>query len=928
MKNSNPMHGHHGYASLKWILLLAVTGILGMVLILVDHDAGYDPALPLPSRATEFISEDARINSDIIPEQSEGIHAEAGQTNHRQPLKPEKEKGNAKSRFSNALVIDESGKGIAGAHVRYTESQKDSRSVVTDENGRFQLEEVGKGTILLVQIKADGYLPYSKCDFSPYAHDTTFRLQAWGELEIAGKVVDDLGSAVPDVKLTLNTISSNILVSHTELIDTQYSKVDGTFRFKRLPQREFTLISDALRGNPKDNRLKVEAGDTNIELVLDRHTSVKGKVLDKGGKPASKFSAWIRTKDYEGRIKHPPFENGTFEINDIRYYQTFKVMVKADGFRTAETEWMTAGKGKVFDDLTLILNDSGTLIGSICDFDSAIPIEGASVYLLPMEKKNEERPYKLSDDRKADVISKSDGSFRIDRIKPGAYYLFATYPDYLNSPIVDLTIEPGEVTGDVRLTVDSGSSVSGKIIVDELSRYYTVVSSSKRGGTSEDSHKTVVGKNGFYRLDHLGPGNHRLKAILHYRKQEGQEGSRTLTKELTVVPTGDVEHDFVFGDCGSISGRVFLFGEPIAGAEIRISSTERQEFDAEIKASHSAKTTSDENGDFRADLLPVGSHGVSVTARIGEQRFRAWKEVEVGPSETWIEFRLEDETMCRIFGYVTLDEETRANDVVRFTSDNSGLSTKTDINGFYSFDSVPPGKIKLNTELRKGYNATSMWRNIDINPGSSMRVDFKYVSGTDSIYGKAVGEPQKIRCPSVTLSRHEDDEGPGISYRCRGDREGRFQFDYLIPGTYTLYVNDPWKKSTTMNLSLGESREVEILYRLGWSTIEGTVESPYMKDPDWVYLYIYLFEPGTCPLIEGEKIPDLSYDRGLIVYKYLQSTYWHKNPTHDFEFERLPAGPIDVVAMLCRNGEVLKLDTKRLELPDGSNATVELKLID
>lgn len=252
------------------------------------------------------------------------------------------------------------------------------------------------------------------------------------------------------------------------------------------------------------------------------------------------------------------------------------------------------------------------------------------------------------------------------------------------------------------------------------------------------------------------------------------EGPNAQTVDLT---DADGVADFTVRDIVpvTVSGRVTdTDGTPIAGLTVTIDGR---------------TTTTDADGQYLFDKVPVGTHSATITRPDGYTIVTTPPPFTVADGSetpiTGVDFRLAENP--------TLSGTVRAggSGVAGVTVTASGpggtpLSTVTDANGDYSFPRLPLGEYTVAVDVPEGYAASgAVSREESVIEGDVDDVDFALVrlgaiDGTVRTDGGAA-----VSGVVISVS------GPAGTQQLTTDADGAYGLGTLPPGSYTITVTPP-----------------------------------------------------------------------------------------------------------------------------------------
>ncbi|WP_341946982.1 carboxypeptidase regulatory-like domain-containing protein [Microbacterium sp. LWH11-1.2] len=293
-------------------------------------------------------------------------------------------------------------------------------------------------------------------------------------------------------------------------------------------------------------------------------------------------------------------------------------------------------------------------------------------------------------------------------------------------------------------------------------------------------------------------------------------GPVTVAADLT---TADAVADFTVRDIVpvAVSGQVTdAGGGPVAGVTVTIDGQ---------------TTTTDADGRYLFDSIPVGTHTATITPPDGYTLVTSPPAFTIPPgSEDPIEnvdFQVAENPS--LSGAVSSNGTGVAGVTVTATGPGGTvLTTVTDGSGGYAFPRLPAGDYEVTITTPGGYVAvTPITRNEQIAGADVENVDFELarLGAVDGTVRTDGGAPVPGAVIQVT--------GPGVPAQLITDADGSFGLGDLPPGTYTFTVVPP--TGTTV---VGSATRTVVITAAGEAVVEqdfvvaAIVVTPPSPDPD------------------------------------------------------------------------------------------------
>lgn len=421
----------------------------------------------------------------------------------------------------------------------------------TNSRGEFHYDQLLPGDYT-VSVEVAGFTDSREETFSlaaGEAREFAFEMDPGGA--VAGVVTDDLGNAVPGVRVRLlrenlggDEESSRRALQFQKRLGGAYKRTttgeDGAFQFVGLPQGRYTLVAGK-DGYSRAEREGVSPGAVSVQLALIPAAALEGAVADRGsGLPVTSFRVEVRKKDAEdgfpfggGREHSDP--DGLFRRENLEP-GTYRVEVGAVGYVPARAELVL--EPGVVKKHTFTLSAAGRILGRVVDAETRRPVRGATVAIAvkrspqvaqgaegerdarrdtgkdrtPTDEDGEAmRDYFTQFSRGESVVSGNDGSFLLESVPESPQTVVATHPDYVQAFREGVEVALGEEVN-LEFALSRGLSVSGKV-VDSRGTPVPGRFLFLRGNAEANRRvrkTTTTNATGGFRISGLAPGAYRL----------------------------------------------------------------------------------------------------------------------------------------------------------------------------------------------------------------------------------------------------------------------------------------------------------------------------------------------------------------------------------------------------------------------------------
>ncbi|MBI3119735.1 MAG: sigma-70 family RNA polymerase sigma factor, partial [Candidatus Hydrogenedentes bacterium] len=396
---------------------------------------------------------------------------------------------------------------------------------------------------------------------------------------VSGNVLDAAGNPVAEANLQLQIMKSSVYVDATT-DERGYFKVGGFPLSDQLylaasKGRPSSVLMEA---NGEEKLVRPEPGVlvsgvlgplvvsrgglTGVEVIVQKGSSVAGRLLDERGAPLAKASVMARsnTQQFFGSRFDMTDDNGDFffvglpgAVYDLAWNRPDPKQPsdypswtpgEAEVLKRIEVDWDDHVQGLVLKVAAPAILEGGSITGMVRDTRGK-PIGGATVQAIHNHESYES-------------LSKTDGSFVVAQVPSGNCILRVSHPAY--SPFyVSEEIAPAGATG-LDIVLEDTGVLEGQVLSAETREPVPSFQIAARSWYGEA--KLVNDEEGRFRLERVHSG---VNAIL--TQAEGFAESQT---ELEVAPGATQEGIVVLLEQGSsIAGRVTTDeGLPVENAVI------------------------------------------------------------------------------------------------------------------------------------------------------------------------------------------------------------------------------------------------------------------------------------------------------------------------------------------------------------------------
>jgi hypothetical protein len=320
-------------------------------------------------------------------------------------------------------------------------------------------------------------------------------------LAIAGKVMGRDGRPVAKQKILASKMRHSLYDRESATVTAD----DGTFAFEDVDAGSYQLWST----NPHDQPLRVEAGDTNVTILIDA-SKARGRVVQESGKPITHFRVQSETyRDPDGAF--------TFPLTGL---DTEFLVLEAEGYASTRRKVTSATGGDV--DLGDVVMAKGRAVtGRVLDARTGAPIAGALVTVGALGQLGRlDTAVSLNGGA---IETRPDGTFTLPGVEPTSVGLFVRHEAYCS-----LERRLGAEESTVTVLLEKGAAIRG-ILADASGK---PAASARVTLRSEKAYRFVFVEGGRYRFDAVPPGKATVST------------STGASRVIDVPEAGEIEVDF------------------------------------------------------------------------------------------------------------------------------------------------------------------------------------------------------------------------------------------------------------------------------------------------------------------------------------------------------------------------------------------------
>jgi hypothetical protein len=347
------------------------------------------------------------------------------------------------------LVVDQSGKPVAGAEVELFGADSGERAMVgipssfrSDGEGRFEFHAPDNA---LLEARHPDHAPgRARLDgAAAISHTLTITLgsaPSSSTASITGSVVDASGVGITGVELTAEADRPGPFTREA----TGTTDDDGSFRLGPLDEHSYVVVA-RLRGRPSLRSAVVEPG-AHVELRMASGNVLRGQLVDDAGQPVPMGTVVLR--EVAGPLARTHVSGlsvfdpqGEFEFREVPP-GNYELLAIAQGRPRSEPTPVTV---PTVDLVRVVLEDGARLSGEVLEQGTNEPIEMALVTVDGID----------GDDSILSALSSTvtdaEGRFELVGVTPGRVSVNVAAFAHDARIISGVELEPGQAHGPLRI---------------------------------------------------------------------------------------------------------------------------------------------------------------------------------------------------------------------------------------------------------------------------------------------------------------------------------------------------------------------------------------------------------------------------------------------------------------------------------------------
>ncbi|MCC6154561.1 MAG: carboxypeptidase regulatory-like domain-containing protein, partial [Candidatus Hydrogenedentes bacterium] len=526
------------------------------------------------------------------------------------------------------VVVDSHGNPVVGSNVTAVlvdpvQPKPRYRASVTDAKGAFKIDGVEAGPNLLRANR-----PQSYASSPPVSQEvrvgegeavTGVRIVADFDpgVKIAGHVRDTSGKPIGDATLWVQSAGGNGSDRQTR------SGPDGSYEIGGL--REGMHRMQVNHANYSSfTGSDVEAPNPSFDIVLRGKATIEGSVLDaRSGKPVKEFSVVVLRGVVQtlapgaqpGEAQSIANPEGRFVLHAEENGST--LLVRAKGYAPELHPIPAARENETIPDVIVRLKTGGVVDGIVVN-ESGERVAGAQVYVGRMPQS-----WELQQHHPGDTTSDAEGAFRLESLSGDAVTICAVHENYAATSAT-VTPIPGGAPTKLQIVLETGGTIEGTVRVNGVPESGYQISLHLEDGYQN---ATEVDPNGEFEFTGLPDG----VAFLSLNATRSGTQRRGVSKQASVElgKTTTVDFDLIAGTA-VLEGTVTLAGQPLSNATVELL------IEPNLESREGMRTTTDPEGKFRFENLPLGTAALMVRAdpAIGDSKRMKSYRVELENDRT------------------------------------------------------------------------------------------------------------------------------------------------------------------------------------------------------------------------------------------------------------------------------------------------------
>lgn len=350
---------------------------------------------------------------------------------------------------------------------------------------------------------------------------------------------------------------------------------NGHYQFESAPFSAFEITAEAdgfsrITRTSQTSFLGRSSREHKIDFALTPAARIAGQVVDerRNGIPGAKVLATVANQTFRCEIEAVSDAGGRFVIEPLALGDYF-VQATCDGWSEAHVQQVAANK----DDLVIEMRVQGSVAGIVVDEETGAAIPEFTLTFQqqakgrgPIEQKRDLR------------FHDSGGRFEVGGLDPGSFVIEGSAVGYATSSSESFTVERGQRTGGIRVALNRGGTVTGRIVDRDGKPVRNALVSLRENGTQDNQVLEIFSQmgargTGLPKMRTKDDGRFEIALIVPDTYQVAVKHNQfaQLTLDDVVIRKGERNDvgDLVVTRGARISGHAYdLDGKPLANATI------------------------------------------------------------------------------------------------------------------------------------------------------------------------------------------------------------------------------------------------------------------------------------------------------------------------------------------------------------------------
>lgn len=691
------------------------------------------------------------------------------------------------------VVTGPSQEPVSGARVRATATGAvavsrpqpvnisfDDESVITNDQGEFRLDTLEEGTYMVLCWHPD-YKTLRRNDVRVHSQSDELELKLSYGGRIKGLVLDHV-SGKPVAGARVN--AADVADLHKDVVTQE----DGTFVLSGLGgNARGVSVSVAADGFSRVRRdVKVDDGrEVEETFELQATAKVNGVVVNSAGDPVRGVRVMAKRQQENSGVEQAmgsalTDSEGKFTIEGIDPGENNWLVANKGEYLEAVSETFAAASGESVDVQPIRLALGGAVAGRVVGPQGA-PISGCMVVISGEGDTEITRAGNPSSETNA------NGEFKIQGLPAGTVDLVVKAGHYLEKTVPGVVVEEGAIHANIEIALEQGQAVSGRVVdqagapvaaAEIVVRDFAQGLKELRGSSVSDGRFTIDG----------------IVATDVVEIEVSHPSYAGYSSENVRVGSSDLQ--VVLKELGGIRGVVVgPGGEAVDTFTVQAQSEAAQR---DPRKAPKAQTFTPTGGDGAFEYRGIASGVYTVNIRSPQFSAASIPAVAVADGEVVDLGKIVLEAGGVVFGKVVdgasglpiagarVQITQGSSRFIRSAAANiAGASTSpvqtTGADGGFRFTNLKGGSLSLRIS-QDGYVTSTV---NDVNPDSapsSQNLVLELSQGGE-ITGQVLGADGKARAGMTVYLMGED---PGTNASTATDRDGRFRFQGVPAGNFTV----------------------------------------------------------------------------------------------------------------------------------------------